>query len=139
MTHDNPTYQNYKEQLSRIAIISCINCFTGSTFGFDEVYSQNVNVVDENRKYLVIDGSHQLDNEYIDVQVVCKGKKGRVEVKGSWDNWKDSVDMCQIGESKHKAILRLENKSNVYEYKLIVDGEWVYDSDRKVVGDYMNN
>jgi len=53
-----------------------------------------VNVVDENRKYLVIDGSHQLDNEYIDVQVVCKGKKGRVEVKGSWDNWKDSVDMC---------------------------------------------
>jgi len=42
--------------------------------------------------------------------------------------------MDQINQHKHRAIVKLPNKNSVYEYKLIIDGEWVYDSNKKVVG-----
>lgn len=54
LTHDNPSYQEYstyQESLTRIALLAFLNCFQASTFGFDELYTQNVNVVDEKRLY----------------------------------------------------------------------------------------
>lgn len=69
----------------------------------------------------------------VNFHLAMGGAGHKIAVKGSWDNWAEEVD-CS---SDKGAVLRL--KPGTYQYKYILDGQWINDSSGNTVADADGN
>lgn len=96
-SHDNdlpPAYQ----ALSRVAAVAFAKGPVGSTKGVDELMRNRLAVVGETRPYPVISSAEleRFTGEQGEMAVVVyrsEGSIGKVEVKGSWDDWKSAISL----------------------------------------------
>ena len=59
---------------------------------------------------------------------VLKEKPKKIVVKGSWDNWAGETQLHLHDDANKifKAFIAL-NQQKLFEYKFVVDGEWMND------------
>ncbi|GAB0491399.1 hypothetical protein MMPV_002652 [Pyropia vietnamensis] len=69
----------------------------------------------------------------VNFHLAMGGTGHKIAVKGSWDNWAEEVD-CSGDKG---AMLRL--KPGTYQYKYILDGQWVNDASGNTVTDADGN
>ena len=72
-----------------------------------------------------------------DVEFICSGAENFVKVAGSWNNWRPRNLIYNELDDTWQLTLNLGPGS--YQYKYIVDGEWIHDPSRKCREDDMGN
>jgi len=120
------------------------NCFIATTKGFDEFYLKNPSVVGETRLYPIIaEPLKGIEREQNFVTIYFHlydhSNANYVEVRGSWDEWKNSIPLEKDGKGVFRGTASIAPGS--YTYKFIVDGNWVCDKSKPTVqdGDTENN
>jgi len=73
-----------------------------------------------------------------EVEFSCGGAENYVKVAGSWNNWKPQNLIYQKDEDD-TWILSLNLKPGTYQYKFIVDGDWIHDPSRRWKDDGKGN
>mmetsp|Transcript_11032 Transcript_11032/g.9464 ORF Transcript_11032/g.9464 Transcript_11032/m.9464 type:complete len:141 (-) Transcript_11032:867-1289(-) len=114
------------------------NCFIASTKGFDEFYATNPSVVTEHRFYPI--HKDPFCGKVLDAQTTeiifayyNHPEASVVEVRGSWDDWKEPIKLTkdEQGNFKGSAYLTPHN----HTYKFVVDGEWKVDVTKPILKD----
>ena len=69
---------------------------------------------------------NQLSNQAAsDVEFICSGAENFVKVAGTWNNWRPRNLIYNEEEDTWQLSLSL--RPGTYQYKYIVDGEWLHD------------
>lgn len=142
LTHDNKSYYQNRtipHSLSTAALVTMSNCFIASTKGFDEFYAENPSVVSERRHY-PLSISKGKDQEHVSFEAKLNyyenPNANSVEVRGSWDDWKDSIVLQKDTKGIFRGIVNL--CSGTHFFKFIVDGIWLCDNTKALVSENGN-
>lgn len=72
----------------------------------------------------------------IGIKLTIKKSTESVEIKGSWDNWTTGIPMKhfegthETGNFTYLAKFQVPQANKSYEYKFIVEGEWITDESK---------
>lgn len=69
------------------------------------------------------------------VEFLCCGAERTVQVAGSWDHWRPR-DLAQAGDTW---ALSLSIPPGTFQYKYIIDGQWIHDPSKKWLQDDKGN
>lgn len=72
-----------------------------------------------------------------DVEFICSGAENFVKVAGSWNNWKPRNLIYNEKDDTWQLSLAL--RPGTYQYKYIVDGEWIHDPSKRLLDDGTGN
>ena len=70
------------------------------------------------------------------VEFVCRGAEAGVQVAGSWNNWQPR-ELLFTGDNTW--MLSLTIPPGTFQYKYIIDGEWMHDPSKKWLEDERGN
>ena len=65
-----------------------------------------------------------------DVEFECSGVESNVQVAGSWNKWKPH-NLVLNSQEDNSWSLSLKLKPGCYQYKYIIDGEWIHDPSKQ--------
>ena len=151
-THDNPTfYQKFgiHIQLPITALLNFYNRMVGTTKGFDEMYMKHLPVTYDKPYPKVSAKITQIDKTSFNVLFLIskkdmkkfKGEVHSVELRGSFNNWQQSIFLNK--DSYGDYWCRLELAKGAYEYKFVVNGyHWTINKHMEVAvskSDIINN
>ena len=72
-----------------------------------------------------------------DVEFVCSGAENYVKVAGTWNNWKPQNLI--YNQEDDTWMLSLSLKPGTYQYKYIIDGDWIHDPSKRWIEDDTGN
>ena len=72
------------------------------------------------------------NSELVEAKFIWKGQATEVFLLGSFDNWKTKTRMDPRKDAHTKTLYLPES---IYEYKFIIDGNWMHDPTCKVISD----
>jgi hypothetical protein len=76
------------------------------------------------------------DNEFVLIEFRLDIQAQKIVVMGSWDNWTEPIELKK-DNSGFSALMKLPKQR--YEYKYIVDDDWMCDPSKPVTSDHLNN
>ena len=72
-----------------------------------------------------------------DVEFVCSGAENYVKVAGTWNSWKPQNLI--YNQEDDTWMLSLNLKPGTYQYKYIIDGDWIHDPSKRWIEDGTGN
>ena len=72
-----------------------------------------------------------------DVEFICSGAENYVKVAGTWNNWKPQNLIYK--QQDDTWMLSLNLKPGTYQYKYIIDGDWIHDPSKRWIEDDKGN
>ena len=72
-----------------------------------------------------------------DVEFVCSGAENYVKVAGTWNNWRPQNLI--YNQEDDTWMLSLNLKPGTYQYKYIIDGDWIHDPSKRWIEDDKGN
>ena len=126
MTHDNPsTIEKFWPgtiSLPHLALNSFLCCSISSTYGFDILLPQNLDLVKENRCYKILDDIPEVINDTINDKFTIQFEDSKatcVDIAGTFSNW----SVKRMNNENGLWTIQILKYGN-HEFKFIVDGEW---------------
>lgn len=77
------------------------------------------------------------DQAASDVEFICSGAENYVKVAGTWNNWKPQNLI--YNQQDDTWMLSLNLKPGTYQYKYIIDGDWIHDPSKRWIEDDKGN
>jgi len=139
LTHDNESYfkkRTFMDSLSTAALLSMSNCFVATTKGFDEFFAENLSVINEKRVYGIVPNplegaSISKEGGVVTFTFNDSTNAQSVEVRGSWDQWKESIVLEKSKFGNFRGTAKLPVGTHVY--KFILDKEhWCVDHTKPI-------